>query len=256
MGTAIANIAATNQPTKQKAKPKVAIVEMTFSDSLGHAKLTHARSRDALYDCLSAAFSAYEIGFKDKLPEVRDANAETLDKACNDAGIENIESNDVFQKLAKYTFGNDSKFVSSVVHVLRVADKRKPSSDSFVNWLKAEGGVQSVRTKYKSDGTQKQRGTKTEGKTSGNKSPVENTEDVKQYAEKAREILRNKEAIYTLPTGIAPIVAPLGEETDCTAILRQLADGSFAIKAVVSGSDLVESAYILFGRNQAQQQSN
>ncbi|WP_334188936.1 hypothetical protein [Noviherbaspirillum sp.] len=255
MGTTVANVAETNQFHKQKAKPKVAIVEMTFADSLEHAKLVHARSRTALYDCIAAVFNAYEIGFKDKLPEVRDANASILDKNCKDAGLENFLSNDILQKLAKYTFGNDSKFVSSVVHILRVADKRKSSTESFVNWLTAEGGIQSVRTTYKSDGTKKEQIPKTEGGASGRKVPGENTEDVAHYGEKAREILRNKEAIFTLSTGIAPIVAPLGEETDCTAILRQLADGSFEIKAIVSDKDLTDSAFVSFGRSEIQQQS-
>lgn len=242
--TATDSFQTTSQDT---ASTKVIVVQMTFSDSLRHIQLAKARSTLAYYDFLASILKAYDVGFNVNTTSEaeRTTNTDLLNKEC---GLLKIEGKSVLLKLVKLAIGADAKAASSIAHVLKVAKSLGTTPENFTEWLTKKGGIQNVRTSYDENGNEKQQSVTGKGTTGRNGSSKDKSDDANQYAEKARESLTDA-VIFTVPHGQIGLIAEQGEEAECTAILKQLADGSFVIKAVIKDAELIDAAYASHGRN-------
>jgi len=216
--------------TKASAQPKF---PLTFEDHLEKIDLCKGKYRESIQQLLAAAYAAC-IAYDDKSETVKATNKAILEAKC--AALK-IEGKSHYQLITKHSLGDDAKRASGFVHVIKAAQNQKPSvpPDYFIAWLNNQGGIQAVRTKYNSDGTEK---------TTTTPSPPDTT---------AENIIKAKDSILDacmtkIPYGQLPEIAKLGNEADGLAILRQQADGSVVIKLVLNDSKMVDSIYAAHGR--------
>lgn len=215
-----------------KATPQPNAV-LTFTDHLLNIDQYKGKYRDTLLQLLSATYAAC-IAYDDKSEIVKKANKATLEAKCADL---KIDGKSYYQLIVKLAFGDDAKRASGFVHVIKAAKNQKPSitPDDFNQWLTSKGGIQQVRQKFNSDGTEK---------TQSTKSPANIIAD---YISKAKNSVLNM-SLATIPFGQLPAIAQPGDESECLAILRQLADGSFVVKLVLNDSKMVDPIYAAHGR--------
>ncbi|WP_314436811.1 hypothetical protein [Massilia timonae] len=218
-------------PDQAKNFPK------SFTDSLGQIDAFKGKYRDAKYQLIASVYLACQLGFKTKAKI--DENNKILSDKCKDL---KIDGRTYYQKLGKIAFGDDSKRVSSIVHVIKVAEKHSVEPDDFVEWLKNKGGVQKIRTTYNVDGT-----TKDGASTKANDATQAQAKNDQYYIDKGKASLTSS-AKATIPVGQLSLIDSLGNEGECTAILRQRADGSFDVKVVLNDKNLVEQLYCAHGR--------
>lgn len=211
----------------------------SFSDRLAQIDTLKGKFREAKYQLVSCVYAACHTGYKNKSKGDIEANDLVLSKKCKEL---NIDGRTYYQKLSKLAFGNDSKRASSIVHVIKVAEMHSIEPNNFVAWLKKEGGIQKIRTKYNVDGTIKKNRTMLEV------NPKKECNDDQYYIEKAKEAL-NGSIKASIPSGQLDLIEALGNEAECTAILRQCPDGSFVVKFVLSDQGLVDSLYAAHGKS-------
>lgn len=214
-------------------------VPHSFIESLAQIDSFKRKFREAKYHLIASVYLACHLGYKNKTKEEIDENDKLLSARCKTL---EIDGRTYYQKLGKIAFGDDSKRVSSIVHVIKVAEKHSVEPDDFFEWLKKEGGIQKIRTTYNVDGATKD-GTPSK---SGNSAKAHEQND-RYYIEKAKADLTSS-AKATIPAGELPIIDSIGNEGECTAILLQRADGSFDIKVVLNDKNLVEQLYCAHGR--------
>jgi hypothetical protein len=233
-----------NFPTRVNPTISIVTQPQTFTDSLVQIKQAKGKYRDSLYQLMSEVYAACRIGFSGNTEAEREENMKVLDKACAE---QNIDGHSYYQKLGKLGLGDDTKQVSSIIHVIKVAEKNDVTPFNFTPWLKGKGGIQAIRSTYRSDGTLKPVKEKDESKDSSKSSTPAAIEDDQTFIAKAKTALTERiEA--TIPKGQLQIIEKIGNEAECTAILRQCADGSFVIKAVLADQKLVDSLYAAHGR--------
>ncbi|WP_432382561.1 hypothetical protein [Duganella sp. P38] len=206
---------------------------LTFADHLVKIAEYQGKYRDTLQQLLGVTYSAC-IVFNDKSESVRAANKATLEEKCAALGI---EGKSYYQLIVKLAFGKESKRASGFVHVIKAAQNQKPSVEpkDFIRWLNDNGGIQEVRKKLNSDGTEKMQSVR---------SPEE---IMTERINKAKDSTLNA-CLTKIPYGQLPAIAKLGNESDGLAILRQQADGSVVIKLVLNDSKMVDSIYAALGR--------
>jgi len=215
-------------------------IPKSFMDSLTQIDAFKGKFREAKYLLIASVYLACQLGYKNKKKAEIDKNDEVLSERCKDL---NIDGRTYYQKLGKIAFGDDSKRVSSIVHVIKVAEMHSIDAADFVEWLKREGGIQKIRTTYNADGSEKK--DCAQAKAIGAKKI--DTQPDEYYIEKGKADLSSS-AATTIPAGKLPVIDLIGNEAECTAILRQRADGSFDVKVVLNDKDLVEQLYCAHGR--------
>lgn len=202
------NTAAQSAGPSTSVSQKVTPFPLTFADSLQHVEAAKirsddcvrnvtaakARSRDALYELISSVDASIETGFRNKGTSDCLANETLLNQR-----YPGIVGTTFYHKLGYVAFGDNAKAVSAIVHVIKVSEHRRKTGQTFVHWLKAEGGLQKIRTTYNIDGTLKtvknEDGSRdsTEGASAG--------DDAKRYLERARELFQDTNDVVTIPYG-------------------------------------------------------
>ena len=206
---------------------------LTFEDHLEKIDLFKGKYRESIQQLLAAAYAAC-IAYDDKSETVKAANKAILEAKC--AALK-IEGKSHYQLIAKHSLGDDAKRASGFVHVIKAAQNQKPSvpPDDFIAWLNNQGGIQAVRTKYNSDGTEK---------TTTTPSPADTTAE---NINKAKDSILDA-CVTKIPYGQLPEIAKLGNEGDGLAILRQQSDGSVVVKLVLNDAKMLDSIYAAHGR--------
>ena len=226
----------------------------SFTDSLTQIDAFKGKFREARYQLIASVYLACHLGYKDKTKAEIDENNKLLSDRCKDL---KIDGRTYYQKLGKIAFGDDSKRVSSIVHVIKVAEKHSIEPGEFVKWLKKEGGVQKIRTTYNVDGASKNDATSEDGASKNDATSEANdaakaqaqaqTQNEQYYIDQGKaDLIRS--AKVTIPVGKLSLIELLGNEGECSAILRQRADGSFDVKVVLNDKNLVEQLYCAHGR--------
>nr|WP_315259174.1 hypothetical protein [uncultured Duganella sp.] len=212
------------------AQPKY---PLTFADHLVQIDQFQGNYRNSLLQLLGAAYAAC-IVYDDKSETVKAANKAALEAKC---ATLKIEGKSYYQLIIKYAFGDDAKRASGFVHVIKAAENQAPSvhPDDFIAWVTSQGGIQQVRMKFNSDGTEK---------TSTTPSPADATAE---NISKAKNAILNA-CVTKIPYGQLPEITMLGNEGEGLAILRQQADGSVVIKLVLNDSKMVDTIYAAHGR--------
>lgn len=234
-----------------KVNSEIKPLPATFQNCLVKIQISKGKHRDTLYTLISDVFEACRNGFSGNNEDERGANMEVLDAACVEQGI---TGQTYYQKIGKLAFGSDSKEVSGFIHVIKVAEKNDVAPPNFISWIKEKGGIQAIRSNYKSDGTRKPEKKADESKTTSattaiaidDQMPIAN--DDQTYITKGKTALTASVAA-TIPKGQLEVIEPIGNEAECTAILLQTADGSFVIKAVLKDKKLVDSLYAAYARS-------
>ena len=211
----------------------------SFTDSLTQIDAFRGKFREARYQLIASVYLACHLGYKDKTKAEIDENNKLLSDRCKRL---KIDGRTYYQKLGKIAFGDDSKRVSSIVHVIKVAEKHSVEPGNFVEWLKKEGGVQKIRTTYNVDGA-----SKTDVPSKANDAANAQAQNDQYYIDQGKADLTSS-AKATIPVGKLSLIELLGNEGECTAILRQRADGSFDVKVVLNDKNLVEQLYCAHGR--------
>lgn len=217
----------------------------TFTNRIERILISKGKYRETLYFLIGELYAACRLGFTGITEAEREENMKVLACACVKAGV---TGKDYYLMLGKLAFGDDSKQVSSIVHVIKVAEKNDVAPFNFVSWLIEKGGVQAIRSNYRSDGTLKPEKKVDDSKTSSAESSNASDSDVQTYITMGKTAL-NTRVVATIPKGQLSIIEKIGTEAECTAILRQAADGSFVVKAVLTNQNLVDSLYEAFGRS-------
>lgn len=212
---------------------------LSFGESLTQIDAFKGKFREARYHLIASVYLACHLGYKDKSNAEIDENNKLLSDRCKEL---KIDGRTYYQKLGKIAFGDDSKRVSSIVHVIKVAEKHSVEPDDFVEWLKKEGSVQKIRTTYNVDG-----GTKSNALSKVTDAAKDQAQNDQYYVDKGKAHLTSS-AKATIPVGQLSLIDLLGNEGECTAILRQCADGSFQVKVVLNDKNLVEQLYCAYGR--------
>lgn len=216
--------------TKASAQPNV---PLTFADHLNKIDQYKGKYRDTLLQLLAVVYAAC-TAYDNKSEAVKKANKAALEAKCADL---KIDGKSYYQLIVKLAFGDDAKRASGFVHVIKVAENQSPSvsPDDFITWLTGQGGIQQVRTKFNSDGTEKTQASKTAA------------EIIAEHISKAKDSVLHA-SVATIPYGQLPAIAKPGNEGECLAILRQQADGCVVIKLVLNDSKMVNSIYAAHGR--------
>lgn len=224
---------ATPEGPAPKATPQPN-VPLTFADHLNKIDQHKGKYRDTLLQLLAVVYAAC-IAYDNKSETVKKANKAALEAKCADL---KIDGKSYYQLIVKLAFGDDAKRASGFVHVIKVAENQSPSvsPDDFITWLTGQGGIQQVRTKFNSDGTEKTQASKTAA------------EIIAEHISKAKDSVLHK-SLATIPYGQLPAIANPGNEGECLAILRQQADGRVVIKLVLTDAKMVNSIYAAHGRS-------
>lgn len=227
---------ATATEPAQQAAPSQPVVAPTFADllaTLDQCKGNYRKIHTKLFVALYTAWVAY----RDAPGADKAANQKTFDDKCK---AEGIKAKDDYLKFAKLAFGKSPNRASAKSHVIQVAESHHIAPDACEKWLEENGGFEALRTTYNPDGTKKEKG-KSVGKSSG-ASKIKAGDS--QYITKAKAALATS-VKATIPAGQ---LDQIDQDAECMAILRQQADGSFAVVAVLNDTKVVEAAYAAHGR--------
>lgn len=161
-----------------------------------------------------------------------------LDDACETNKYKNIETSSHLHKLTKLAIGDNTKAVSAMVHVIKVALAFQVTPDNAIDWLVGQGGFQKVRTTYDSE---------------GNPKAVRSVSTPLGLADKAniaRDLLKNK-ILCRVGKALKDTVERVEEDTQRIFIGIQQPDGSLVIQAIVSDEELLQAALVKYASNQA-----
>lgn len=237
--SAMSNFSTANIKSAHIFPDQVIDLPKSFTDSLAQIDAFKGKFREAKYHLIASVYLACHLGYKNKTKPEIEANDKILIDMCT--ALE-INGRTYYQRLGKIAFGNDSKRVSSIIHVIKVAEQHSVEPGKFVEWLKNEGGIQKIRTTYNVGG-----GSKDGAPSKSGKIAKAHEKNDRYYIEKAKADLTSS-AKATIPAGELPVIDLIGNERECTAILLQRADGSFEVKVVLNDKDLVEQLYCAHGR--------
>lgn len=230
--------AAATDPAKQAA-PVLPVSIPTFPELLAaieQCKGNYRKIHTALFIALYTAW----VSYRDAPESERDANEKTFAEKCK---AEGVTGKDDYLKFAKLAFGKNASRASAKSHVIQVAESHKITPDACEKWMEDNGGFEAIRTTYNPDGSKKEKG-KSAGKSAGATKAKAKVGDDAQYIAKAKAALATS-VQTTIPAGLVDSIA---QDAEYTAILRQQADGSFAVVAVLNDAKVVDAAYAAHGR--------
>lgn len=225
--TAIATLEGQEQP----------VTEATFAsllDAINQCKVGYRQIHTKLFVALYTAWIAFSTAPKAD----RKKNEKALDDQCAEQGI---TATTYRLKLAQMAFGTNPQRASAKTRVIKILESLHVAPDQCGQWLANNGGFEAVRTGFNTDGTKK--GNAATSKSANVSKSVSN-DDNARYISKAKAALATS-IKATIPTGQLDKIGP---NIECAAILRQQADGSFVVVAVLNDATVVDAAYAAHGR--------
>lgn len=222
-------------PTPDLQEPPVPV--STFAsllDAINQCKVGYRQIHTKLFVALYTAWIAFSTA-----PQAdRKKNEKTLDAQCAAQGITATTNR---LKLAQMAFGTNPSRASAKARVIKILESLHIDPDHCGQWLADNGGFEAVRTGFNTDGTKKD-------STAISKPPrvskAVSADDSAGYISKAKAALAAS-VKATIPMGQLDAI---GNDSECAAILRQQADGSFVVVAVLSDISVIHAAYAAHGR--------
>lgn len=222
----------------QQVAPSQPVAIPTFEgllEAINYCKGDYRKIHTKLFIALYTAW----LAFRDAPKADKAANQKALDDKCKELGIKATTNR---LKLAQLAFGKNAQRASAKARVIKTAENLGIEPDAVGKWLEDNGGFEAVRTTLNTDGTKKEDNSQPKSAQAPKAKAKADVEA--SYIEKAKAALAT-DVKATIPAGQ---LDQIDQDAECTAILRQQADGSFAVIAVLNDSKLVKAAYAAHGR--------
>lgn len=221
-----------------------------FNAKLENAKIIGAKYRDTLHDSVAAIYDpAYMYNSGDH--KQRNVYREHLQNLCGGAEVTVTEGKtSPYHMIAKLVFGDERRYASYIVHVIRAALGQSVKPEDFRAWLTKEGGLKAITVKYDRNGKVKPPKIQP-AKTEDSATTSKDTSNA--HARLAREHLKSS-SLVTLDQGsIGSALDDLKTDTELSAIVVRQADGTFVVKAVIEDEDALDAVYAGYYKTNAEQ---
>lgn len=208
-----------------------------FEHSINEIVNAGKKFRETRREIFKAILTSATI-YKDALDIEKKDFDSLLDDKCAANKYKNIESTSHLHKMTKLAIGDDTKAVSALVHVVKVALAFQVKPENATAWLVEQGGFQKVRTTYDTDGNKKVTAPATVSFGQADKANI------------ARELLKDK-ILCRAAKVIDDTAQQVQGDTQRIFIGIQQPDGSIVIQAMIPDEQLLQTALVQYASNQA-----